>query len=189
MQQEVIDTERGRALVSGAVAPTQQPTGGAEHDTLLRQAVEGMTAMRGLLKLVSRQGRAEGDQEHLAKVGEGQFHALHCLYEEGRMTPGELAERCRVADPTISKILKSLEHGGLVERHTDPENRRIVRVTLTPDGRAMHDRFQQHFVTGLAQVLQPLSSMQLTDLITAFRHLDALVKATGQDSDTVNDTI
>ena len=97
------------------------------------------------------------------------------------MTAGDLAERCNVADPTMSKILKSLEGNNLIERHTAPDNRRVVWVDLTPEGRAMHDEMLVHFRRAIATVLRPLTDRQLQDIIVAFRHLEGLVATADQE--------
>src|SRR5690242_14269952 len=99
-------------------------TGGSAalpHEELLQQAASRMPVLLRVLKLVAKRVTAEYAPK-LAKIGEGQFRALHVLYDEGTLQVGELAARCGVADPTMSKMLKSLEHHGLVERQTDLEN-------------------------------------------------------------------
>jgi DNA-binding MarR family transcriptional regulator len=147
---------------------------GDEHDALLQQASETFRVLQRLMKHVKHHLLADVPRE-MARMGEGQYRALHLLCDEGRLTAGELAGRCNVADPTMSKIVKSLESNGLVTRHTDPDNRRVVWVVLTPRGRAMHEELVEHFQRGITSVLRPLSNAQLKDLINAFRHLDSLI--------------
>ncbi len=119
-------------------------------------------------------------------MGEGQYRALHLLSDEGRLTAGDLAGRCNVADPTMSKVVKSLESIGLVERHTDPDNRRIVWVSLTPKGRAMQEEMGEHFARSIASVLRPLNNPQLKDIITAFHHLESLIEDETEGESTSN---
>lgn len=145
-----------------------------EHEELLQHAGQMMRTLQRLLKHVKQTLGADLPRE-LARMGEGQYRALHLLCDEGRLTAGELAGRCNVADPTMSKIVKSLESSGYVERHTDPDNRRTVWVSLTPKGRVMHEEMVEHFQQGITSVLRPLSNAQLKDLINAFRHLDSLL--------------
>ncbi len=148
----------------------------SDKDVLLRQAARQMLVMRNVIKLAVKQLRQEkhlsDKSEHL---GEGQYHALHVLCEDGPMMVGDLAQQCHVADPTISKMLNGLVDGGWVDRQNDPKNRRAVLVSATPSGRELYARLQEHFERGLALVLSPLSSAQLEDLIAAFGHLENLV--------------
>jgi DNA-binding MarR family transcriptional regulator len=144
------------------------------HEILLQQASQSFRVLQRLMKHVKHALAAELPPE-MARLGEGQYRALHSLCDGGRLTAGELAGRSNVADPTMSKIVKSLESSGLVERHTDPDNRRIVWVVLTPKGRAMHEEMVEHFGRGVASVLRPLSNAQLQDIINALHHLDSLI--------------
>jgi DNA-binding MarR family transcriptional regulator len=147
---------------------------GDEHEQLLQEAGQTFRVLQRLMKHVKHHLLADLPRE-LARMGEGQYRALHLLCDEGRLTAGELAGRCNVADPTMSKIVKSLESNGYVTRHTDPDNRRVVWVVLTPKGRAMHEEMVEHFHQGITSVLRPLNNAQLNDIINAFRHLDSLL--------------
>jgi DNA-binding MarR family transcriptional regulator len=156
----------------------------SSHDALLHETIGRMMIIRRVMKQAGKEIRITQQTPDLAKMGEGQYHALSALYqtEEGYLTAGELAARCHVAEPTISKMLKSLEHSGWVERRTNPANRREVWVSLTALGRTMHDQLMGHFETALAQVLHPLTDQQLRDIITAFAHLESLFENADEDT-------
>src|SRR3974390_560418 len=48
----------------------------------------------------------------------------------------ELAELMRIEPPTLVRHLDKLAEEGLVERRPDPDDRRVVRVVVTPKGHA-----------------------------------------------------
>ena len=144
------------------------------HEELLRQAAARMPTFFRDLKLLGKRLTAEFAPQ-VSRIGEGQFRVMAVLYEDGELQVGDLAERCGVADPTVSKMLKSLESNGLVERTTDPENRRVVWVCLTPQGRALFDELSAAFERGIAQLLQGLTSTQLADVLRTIDHFEALV--------------
>ena len=54
--------------------------------------------------------------------------------------PGEtvtgLAEACLLQQPTMTKLLDRMVRDGLVARAPDARDRRVVRVSLTPEGEA-----------------------------------------------------
>lgn len=50
---------------------------------------------------------------------------------------GELAEHLGVREPTVTATVGRAERDGLVKRARDAEDRRIVRVTITPKGLEM----------------------------------------------------
>jgi DNA-binding MarR family transcriptional regulator len=55
----------------------------------------------------------------------------------------ELAQHMRIEPPTLVRHLDKLADDGLVERRPDPDDRRVVRVVVTPAGlerlRELHD--------------------------------------------------
>jgi MarR family transcriptional regulator, organic hydroperoxide resistance regulator len=75
----------------------------------------------------------------LAEVGlhVGQEMVVIELFEEDGLRGGELAERLGVEPPTITKMLRSLERCGFIERRRDPQDARSFRVYLTNEGRAL----------------------------------------------------
>lgn len=76
--------------------------------------------------------------EKLAELGlfAGQEQVLQALAASGLMTMGELASVLRVRPPTASKTVSRLAAMGLVERHAEPVDARVVRVKLTEAGLA-----------------------------------------------------
>ncbi|WP_432117445.1 MarR family winged helix-turn-helix transcriptional regulator [Streptomyces sp. bgisy032] len=50
----------------------------------------------------------------------------------------EVSERVHLSQSALSRLIARLEKEGLVERCMCPEDRRGVRVVLTPKGRARH---------------------------------------------------
>lgn len=153
------------------------PTGATERGALLGQVAQQLTLVQRVVKLAAKELMAEHNiSPHEARMGAGQYHALGELAKVERLMAGELADRCHVSEPTVSKMLKSLEANGFVQRQTDPANRRVVWVTITPAGRDMRDKFNAHFHAALVRVLDGLDDAQLTDLARALGHLDRLVE-------------
>lgn len=77
--------------------------------------------------------------EALGKIGlhPGQEMILLQLRKQGGATQGELADRCGVEAPTISKALARMESGGWVERREDERDARASRIYLTATGRTL----------------------------------------------------
>jgi DNA-binding MarR family transcriptional regulator len=67
----------------------------------------------------------------------GQFPALLCLYEQDGLTQAEIGSRVQIEQPTIAKTLQRMERDGLIRRAPDPDDRRRVRIHLTPRTRAL----------------------------------------------------
>ena len=51
----------------------------------------------------------------------------------------ELSMLLKLEPPTLSPLLKRLQTAGLVERHRDPADERLLRISLTQSGRALRE--------------------------------------------------
>jgi len=69
----------------------------------------------------------------------GQEMVLFELWQDDGLRGGDLADRLGVEPPTITKMLRRLESCGLVERRSDPEDARSLRVYLTGRGKALEE--------------------------------------------------
>ena len=66
-----------------------------------------------------------------------QATGLAFLSEEDGITPAELGKRIQLDSATLTGLIKRLEAENLVARLKDREDRRAVRVCLTPRGRGL----------------------------------------------------
>lgn len=72
----------------------------------------------------------------LAKLG-----ALrHLVLAAQPLTLTQLAERHCCGKSNVTQLVDRLEAEGLVERESDPDDRRTVRAAVTPAGRAAYER-------------------------------------------------
>jgi DNA-binding MarR family transcriptional regulator len=72
-----------------------------------------------------------------------QWGALQLLFEHDGLTIGRIAQVRGVDAPTITGIIKRLELSGLVERRHNREDRRNVKVYLTPEGTSIKESLPQ----------------------------------------------
>jgi DNA-binding MarR family transcriptional regulator len=165
-----------------------------DREELLRWAVQRSFVLRQVMRRAIQQVRSElaggnppdqsirNRRERGAEVGQAQFFVLHVLSEAGSLAVGDIAERCHVSGPTISRMLNQLEANGLIARRIEPANRRVIRVDVTEAGRAAEAEMTRRFEVALQNVLSPLTNQELADLITAFGHLERLVADDSDDS-------
>lgn len=144
------------------------------HPALLVTAAQQLLRSGRVLRGVLKQARADQTAPDERPFSDAQLHVLQLLNEEPDLGPGDLAVRCSVSNPAMSKILNTLEAQGLLTRRTDPTNRRTVRVSVTPAGQHELQRATTVWLGNLARALDPLSDAQLLDLITGLRHLASL---------------
>jgi MarR family transcriptional regulator, organic hydroperoxide resistance regulator len=119
-----------RAEPKGERGGTQPPR--AEVHERFGAALEEI--FRAVLKASGR-GVAGGDTE----LTLSQYFVMDALADEA-LTVSEVARAARVAVPTATRSLRALELRGFVDRDRDDgKDRRLVRVALTAEGRAVLD--------------------------------------------------
>lgn len=104
----------------------------------------------------------------------GQMSSLATVAREGPITLGDLAAAERVTPPMATKMATALEEKGLVERQPCAADKRVVRLALTAEGRALLDRSHTRRNTWLAQrfaALSPAERDALAAAVTVFEKL------------------
>jgi DNA-binding MarR family transcriptional regulator len=105
----------------------------------------------------------------------GQMSTLATVARQGPIALGDLAAAERVTPPMATKIANALEEKGLVERLPCQDDRRIVRVGLTTEGRRLLDRSHRRRNTWLAQRFAALGEEErvaLAEAVAVFERLN-----------------
>ena len=105
-----------------------------------------------------------------------QLSALSTIERLGPITLGDLAVAESVQPPTVTAAIGRLEGQGLVRRETDAEDRRVVRVVVTPAGRKLLARTRSRKTAYLARRLQALTPEERATLAEATEILDRLLE-------------
>jgi DNA-binding MarR family transcriptional regulator len=107
---------------------------------------------------------------------------LVTLSRKGPRRITELAASEGIAQPSVTSLVTSLERAGLVERRSDPADRRVVIVAITEEGAAyLHSRRQanaQAIVQAIGE-LPPEESAALIAAVPVMEHLRALLEERG----------
>ena len=104
-----------------------------------------------------------------------QYNALRLLSAErpGRLRTLDLAGRLVSRAPDITRLLDKLERRGLVERARPADNRRVVRVGITPAGLALLKELDAPLRECHARQLGHLPAAQLKALADLLRQARA----------------
>jgi DNA-binding MarR family transcriptional regulator len=105
-----------------------------------------------------------------------QLSALATVEMHGPMTLGALAEHENVAPPSVTKVVTILESQGLVSRQPDPHDRRVAKVSLTPEGDRLLEESRQRKNQWLAERIGRLDADERARLAAA---LDVIETLTG----------
>ena len=123
-----------------------------------REVAEVVNGLRRLFKAIQEYSKRIFKRTGLSGP---QVWALTVLEAEPGLSQGELAERLYAHRSTVSGILERLEERGVIRRITDPDDRRGIRLSLTPLGRRILKKSPPPVQIGLRRALERLPNAQL----------------------------
>jgi DNA-binding MarR family transcriptional regulator len=106
-----------------------------------------------------------------------QFRTLVVLRTRPETNLNGLAEALGVNASTALRMIDKLVAAGLVDRQDNPDNRREVRLGLTPAGTALVDEVTARRRAEIARVVRAMPAQQRSELAPALR---AFAEAAGE---------
>ena len=114
----------------------------------------------------------------------GENGVLMYLYHAERpVYPGELTERLGLTTGRIANILRELERTGMIVRTPDTEDKRRVRVALTPEGESYTLAQNSNAIRFHARLLSQLKPEETDQFL---KTLSRLVEIIERDEDIPN---
>ena len=135
----------------------------AERDSVL-DAV--LTASRALVAMAARSLADAGEDVTLT-----QYRSLVVLASRGPQGVASLAEAVAVTPPTASRLVDRLIRKGLVNRRTDRQDRRHVRIVLTEAGRELVNLVTERRRQEIASLLLSIPPDVQQSMATGLRQL------------------
>jgi MarR family transcriptional regulator for hemolysin len=99
--------------------------------------------------------------------------ALQAISREAGLSQRELAERMHLEGPTVTRHLDHLETAGLIARHRDEDDRRILRVEMTTEGRRLHRRLREAARVLEEELIGTLPRRDAAALIRVLAHIES----------------
>jgi len=90
-----------------------------------------------------------------------QFGILFFLSKEDGMYQRQLAKISLKDRPNITRLIDILEKKGFVNRETDPQNRRIIKVFITEEGRKQVAEIHPYLLEMQSRAIEGISVDQL----------------------------
>jgi DNA-binding MarR family transcriptional regulator len=145
---------------------TSASTGRSEQVRATAEVVQGW---------IDRRQRAMLRHLHSCGQTPAQLHVLGLLRETGPATVSHLAQLLGTTPPSASAIVDRMADAGLVERVRSEEDRRVVTVSLAPEGTdalqlAIGGRREM-----LERVLSQLTSEELSDTVRVIERLEEAI--------------
>lgn len=93
-----------------------------------------------------------------------QFKVLIIMAQFGVDTPAELCRHLSLDSGSMTRMLDRLEQKDLLARKRCDEDRRLVRLVLTPEGQTLADRLPEIGVNAMNQLAGALDTEELQTL-------------------------
>jgi DNA-binding MarR family transcriptional regulator len=139
-----------------------------------------ITDVAGHLRLVVARTARRLRQEADAGLSPSLISALASIDRHGPLTPSELAAHERVQRPTATRLLARLEEAGLVERASDPADRRSSLISVSAEGRTLLRRQRSRKNQYLARRLATLDADEVATLERAAAILERMLDEEGR---------
>ncbi|CAN5516983.1 MarR family transcriptional regulator MhqR [soil metagenome] len=118
--------------------------------TSLRFWIVLSRAHRAVTEILRRDMEARG-------LGMKEFAVLEVLFHKGPLSIGEIGSRVLLTSGSMTYVVDQLAKQGLVERREHPDDRRIVRVHLTKEGRRLIEEVFPAHAALIDRVMSELS--------------------------------
>ncbi|HEX4681188.1 MAG TPA: MarR family transcriptional regulator [Gemmatimonadaceae bacterium] len=135
-------------------------------------AVASIRRIVRVLRLASRQTQAA------AGISAAQLFVLQQLGEGAELSLNDLAERTLTDRSSVAAVVERLQVQQLVDRTTDPSDRRRAVVRITASGRRILGRAPDAPTTALLAALRRLDRRALTALARSLGQLTVALGAT-----------
>ena len=106
-----------------------------------------------------------------------QLWALKTVAANGSLSLGELSKKMYLHPSTISGVVDRLEKKGFVVRDRGQEDRRVVKVQLTPQGKKIVAKAPNPIQGKMIYGLNRLKKRELTSIYDAVKELVEIVEA------------
>jgi DNA-binding MarR family transcriptional regulator len=104
-----------------------------------------------------------------------QYNVLRMIDTMGPQPQAEVARRLFVTAPVVTRLASTLADAGLVERGTDPKDKRAVVLELTPTGRRRARAMRRDLLEAARELLEPIPAERRASVATALEELQVLV--------------
>lgn len=122
------------------------------------------------------------------QIPQGSFYMLHSIEGKGKIyelegedsfkgiTVSELSDILKVSKPAVSRMVSDLENKGYIRRITTKSDRRLVYVSISPQGKKMIEEAMNESKIALKYIIHELGEKDTEDLIRILNHLHTIIE-------------
>ncbi len=104
-----------------------------------------------------------------------QYSILTYLLERGESKMADLSRYLLISASGVTGIVDNLVRMGLVQRGSSPQDRRVIKISLTPRGKELISRIRTEFQEVLQKVLVGFSVKERRELIRLLGKMEKLL--------------
>ena len=138
---------------------------------------EFFTRLEGVLMEIGRRMHVETDAHMATGITGSQFFVLQKIDSKGRMTVSEVAEKLSVSLSAITALVDRLVQAGLVVRGRDEQDRRLVWLEATDQGREILGKCIESRRQVAVKYFGVLTEADLQKLLEIYEKVLATMKA------------
>lgn len=131
--------------------------------------VQRSIELRNAIHMLGKIRMLKGETCKLKPAEKHIIFMLKNIYEEKPVKPSEVAKKLGVTLPAVSHHINALEKSGYIERVQDPNDKRVLRINLTQQGKEIEEVLKQKFFKGLYDMVEFLGEEDSDELIRLMR--------------------
>ncbi len=104
------------------------------------------------------------------------YRVSSAMYAEKALTMGELSRSLSVPLSTATRLASWLVDNGFVKRSSDQSDRRVVKVSLTRQGKEIHEKIEDYTGERLKEILSCLTADEQTMLFALIARVATVLR-------------
>lgn len=104
-----------------------------------------------------------------------QFEVIVLLDEEGTLQVAEIGRRLQIAKAQMTQVMDKLSELGLIERETNPADRRAINVSLSTRGRTVLEANKERLRNAVKEAMSAISDEDLAELSVSLRKVQNIM--------------
>ncbi|GAA0603543.1 MarR family transcriptional regulator [Virgibacillus siamensis] len=106
-----------------------------------------------------------------------EFSILEALYHKGRLTVNQICEAVLIKSGSMTYVIKKLQEKGLLDREACAEDRRVIHVYLTTEGKKLMDDIFPKHQEAIENIFSVIDSDAKQSIISTLKHVGLQDKA------------
>jgi len=128
--------------------------------------------LRHVAVIIKKRGR---DMLSDFEITNPQFNALLVLREHPGITMGEICEKLFLACSTATDLIDRMEKSGYLNRKRDPQDRRVIRLSITEKGKQVIAEVIAARRRYVASILKQLTEEETEQLAESLERLHSIM--------------